>query len=53
VRVTSETIVLYAFQISHYVEKVRWAMDYCGIEYQEVQWTPMYSIPRAHLKAGG
>jgi glutathione S-transferase len=46
-------IVLYGFQISHYVEKVRWAMDYCGIEYREVQWTPMYSIPRAHLKAGG
>lgn len=48
----SEPIVLYSFQISHYVEKVRWAMDYCGIEYREVQWTPMFSIPRAHLKAG-
>jgi glutathione S-transferase len=51
--VSSEPIVLYSFQISHYVEKVRWAMDYCGIEYREVQWTPMFSIPRAHLKAGG
>lgn len=49
----SVPIVLYGFQISHYVEKVRWAMDYCGIEYREAQWTPMYSIPRAHLKAGG
>jgi glutathione S-transferase len=47
------SITLYGFQISHYTEKVRWAMDYCGVEYREVQWTPMFSIPRAHLKAGG
>jgi len=41
---SAEPIVLYGFQISHYVEKVRWAMDYCGIAYREVRWTPMYSI---------
>lgn len=26
--------VLYVFLISHYCEKARWALDYCGIDYQ-------------------
>jgi glutathione S-transferase len=32
----SEPIAVYAFPISHYGEKVRWALDYSGINYHAV-----------------
>ena len=33
-------ITLYQFPISHYCEKVRWALDYKKIPYQTVNWIP-------------
>lgn len=38
-----KSITFYAFSISHYGEKVRWAMDYSGISYNAVDhWVPMF-----------
>jgi len=39
-------IKLYQFPISHYCEKVRWALDYKNIEYQKID-----LVPGLHLKA--
>jgi len=40
------TIKLYQFCISHYSEKVRWALDYKGLNYQ-----PVNLLPGQHRKA--
>ena len=37
-------IQLYQFAVSHYCEKVRWALDYKGIRYQ-----PVYLLPGNHV----
>lgn len=39
------TVRLYQFAISHYCEKVRWALDYKGIQYQ-----PVNLLPGQHVK---
>ncbi|WP_372965175.1 glutathione S-transferase family protein [Marinobacter sp.] len=39
------SIKLYQFCISHYAEKVRWALDYKGINYQ-----PVNLLPGQHVK---
>lgn len=39
------TVRLYQFAISHYSEKVRWALDYKGIRYQ-----PLNLLPGQHVK---
>lgn len=31
---------LYTFGASHYCEKARWALDLCGLDYEEVRWAP-------------
>lgn len=38
-------IILYQFPISHYCEKVRWALDYKGLEYQAKN-----LLPGMHIK---
>ena len=38
--------VLYQFPISHYCEKIRWALDYKGIQYSRVS-----LIPGLHMKS--
>ena len=38
-------LTLYQFPISHYCEKVRWALDYKGIEYRVIN-----LLPGAHIK---
>lgn len=38
-------IQLYQFAISHFSEKVRWALDYKGIQYQ-----PIFMLPGTHVK---
>jgi len=40
------TVKLYQFCISHYAEKVRWALDYKGINYQ-----PVNLLPGQHVKS--
>ena len=40
------SIVLYQFPISHYCEKVRWALAYKSISYQKIN-----LLPVANLKA--
>jgi glutathione S-transferase len=32
---------LFTFGISHYCEKARWALDWHGVEYDEVSWPPV------------
>ncbi|MBY6033825.1 glutathione S-transferase [Marinobacter daepoensis] len=39
-------ITLYQFCISHYCEKVRWALDYKGIQYQTVNLLPGQHVQR-------
>ncbi len=39
------TVRLYQFAISHYCEKVRWALDYKGVRYQAVN-----LLPGQHIK---
>jgi glutathione S-transferase len=38
-------LTLYQFPISHYCEKVRWALDYKGLDYQIIN-----LLPGAHIK---
>jgi glutathione S-transferase len=38
--VGNESIQLYQFPISHYCEKVRWALDFKGLPYQKVNYLP-------------
>lgn len=38
-------IVLYQFPVSHFCEKVRWALDYKGLQYRTVN-----LLPGAHIK---
>jgi len=33
--------ILYVFLISHYCEKARWALDYCGVDYQVKLLSPL------------
>ncbi len=39
------SLVLYQFPISHYCEKVRWALDYKGLQYKTKS-----MVPGAHIK---
>ncbi len=39
------TMKLYQFAISHFSEKVRWALDYKNLNYQ-----PVFLLPGAHIK---
>ena len=36
---------LYEFPVSHYCEKIRWALDYKGIAYQRVCLVPVLHVP--------
>ena len=37
-------IKLYQFPISHYCEKIRWALEYKGLEYRKVNLLPGFHI---------
>lgn len=38
---------LYTFAMSHYSEKIRWTLDYTGLDYQEVRMAPVFHIAPA------
>ncbi len=40
------TLTLYEFPVSHYCEKIRWALDYKGLAFQRVSLVPVLHIPR-------
>ena len=42
-------ITLYQFHWSHYVEKVRWALDYKGVEWRAVDVDPLTKREMQHL----
>jgi|GEM_PF-5394811 len=44
---------LYEFAISHYCEKVRWALDYKGIDYETKVLAPGPSAPLIYFVSGG
>ncbi|HVU04613.1 MAG TPA: glutathione S-transferase family protein [Polyangiaceae bacterium] len=46
-----DELVLYTFAVSHFSEKIRWALDASGIAYREVTWTPSLHLGRAFLKS--
>lgn len=39
-------LTLYTFSMSHFSEKIRWALDESGVAYREVRLTPFFHIPR-------
>lgn len=41
---------LYTFSISHFSEKIRWALDLAGLPYEEVRWTPTLHLIPALLR---
>lgn len=45
-------ITLYQFPISHYCEKIRWALDYKKVDYQVVNMLPGLHIKKARRLAG-
>lgn len=38
-------LVLYTFAVSHFSEKIRWALDAGGIDYRDQRLTPFFHIP--------
>lgn len=43
---------LYTFSLSHFSEKIRWALDLSRIAYAETRWTPFFHILPARIKSG-
>ncbi|HSW12512.1 MAG TPA: glutathione S-transferase [Solimonas sp.] len=39
-------LTLYTFSVSHFSEKIRWALDAAGLDYREQRLTPFFHIPR-------
>ena len=46
------SVLLYQFPISHYCEKVRWALDYKGIRYKAINLLPGMHMRRIRRLAG-
>ena len=49
---TKELPVLWHFRFSHFSEKVRWALEYKGIEHTKVDWPPGAQVGPAILRTG-
>src|SRR6187397_2171959 len=43
---------LYTFTLSHFSEKVRWALEESGVAFTEVPWTPVFHVPGAVRRGG-
>lgn len=48
----SEPLRLYTFTLSHFSEKIRWALSASDIAFKEVPWTPFFHVLPA-LRSGG
>ncbi|HEY9121195.1 MAG TPA: glutathione S-transferase N-terminal domain-containing protein, partial [Marinobacter sp.] len=46
-------IRLYQFAISHYCEKVRWALDYKGLSYETISLLPGQHVKTIRKLTGG
>ncbi len=46
------SVVLYQFPISHYCEKIRWALDFKGIRYKAINFLPGMHIQRIRELTG-
>jgi glutathione S-transferase len=44
--------ILWHFRLSHFSEKVRWALDYKGIDHREIDWPPGIQVGPAILRTG-
>ena len=44
---------LYQFAISHYCEKIRWALDYKGLNYETVNLLPGQHVKTIRKLTGG
>jgi glutathione S-transferase len=42
----AQALTLYTFSISHFSEKIRWALERAGLPFDEVPLTPFFHIPR-------
>ena len=51
-QMSTESLTLYTFAISHFSEKIRWTLDALGLEYTEVVMTPTLHLVPA-LRMGG
>ncbi len=49
---TEQLPILWHFRLSHFNEKVRWALDYKGIDHREVAWPPGLQVAPAILRTG-
>jgi glutathione S-transferase len=49
---TKQLPILWHFRLSHFSEKVRWALDYKGIDHREVDWPPGLQAGPAILRTG-
>ena len=43
---TQAPLTLYSFSVSHFSEKIRWALDAAGLPYRETRLTPFLHMPR-------
>ena len=48
----SHAAELFHFRISHFNEKVRWALDYKGVPHRRTALTPGFHIPKARALSG-
>lgn len=44
---------LYTFSLSHFSEKIRWALTAGGVAFEEVPWTPFFHVLRARRRGKG
>jgi len=45
-------LTLYQFPISHYCEKIRWALDHKGLDYKLVNLLPGFHVSTAKKLSG-
>lgn len=51
-KMTEQLPILWHFRLSHFSEKVRWALAYKGIDHREIDWPPGMQVGPAILRTG-